>query len=285
MAVADVRTRRYMVFIYFWSSEFIIALGQIILALAVSTWYFTRDKGKIGNSTVVWSFRQGAFYHWGTAAFGSLIIAIIKTIRAVIKYIQKKCKNIKNPAAKKVAMAILCCIDCCMWCIEKCMKFINKNAYIQTAIFGYNFCKAAKCAFFLILRNIARIMALSIVSGFVLLLGKLVITAGATFLCYVCLAYGPDADKLNYIWLPLVFTAIIAFYVAAMFNEVWGMAMSTILQCFVADEEIYKKDSDAMFAGDSLKSCVSSSNKGKYKDKGKVAPGTAAQESSGDAII
>ena len=49
--------------------------------------------------------------------------------------------------------------------IEKCMKFINKNAYIQTAIFGYHFCKAAKCAFFLILRNIARIMALSIVSG------------------------------------------------------------------------------------------------------------------------
>ena len=87
------------------------------------------------------------------------------------------------------------------------MKFINKNAYIQTAIFGYHFCKAAKCAFFLILRNIARIMALSIVSGFVLLLGKLVITAGATFLCYVCLAYTPVSDELNYIWLPLVFTA------------------------------------------------------------------------------
>merc|ERR1711883_1587 len=98
----------------------------------------------------------------GTAAFGSLIIAIIKTIRAMIKY-------------------------------------------IQTAIFGYHFCKAAKCAFFLILRNIARIMALSIVSGFVLLLGKLVITAGATFLCYVCLAYTPVSEELNYIWLPLVF--------------------------------------------------------------------------------
>merc|ERR1711934_1081823 len=127
---------------------------------------------------------------------------------------------------------------------------------------------AAKCAFFLILRNIARIMALSIVSGFVLLLGKLVITAGATFLCYVCLAYGPDADKLNYIWLPLVFTAIIAFYVAAMFNEVWGMAMSTILQCFCADEEI---DKGAMYAGADLKATVSNSNKGKFAKKSKVA--------------
>ena len=167
--------------------------------------------------------------------------------------------------------------------IEKCMKFINKNAYIQTAIFGYHFCKAAKCAFFLILRNIARIMALSIVSGFVLLLGKLVITAGATFLCYVCLAYTPVSDELNYIWLPLVFTAIIAFYVAAMFNEVWGMAMSTILQCFCADEEIYKGDKDAMYAGADLKATVSNSNKGKFAKKSKVA--AAPAEDEGDAVI
>ncbi len=118
----------YMIFVYFWSSEFIIALGQIILALAVSTWYFTRDKGKIGNSTVIWSFKQGAWYHWGTAAFGSLIIAIIKTIRAMIKYIQKKCKSIKNPVAKKVAMAVLCCIDCCMSVTRRgFLQFLNLN--------------------------------------------------------------------------------------------------------------------------------------------------------------
>merc|ERR1711865_237282 len=270
-----------MIFVYYWSSEFIIAIGQIIIALAVSTWYFTRDKAKIGSQTVIWSFRQGAHYHWGTAAFGSLIIAIIKTIRAAVKYIQKKAAKSRF---KKVVMVVLCAIDCCLWCIEKCMKFINKNAYIQTAIFGHSFCKAARCAFFLILRNIARIAALSIVSGFVLLLGKLVITAGATFLCYVCLAYGPEADNLNYIWLPLVFTAIIAFYVAAMFNEVWGMAMSTILQCFCADEEIYKGDKDAMYAGNDLKATVSNSNKGKYAKKVGVAPSPAKDEEE-DAVI
>ena len=82
----------------------------------------------------------------------------------------------------------------CMWCIEKCMKFINKNAYIQTAIFGYHFCKAAKCAFFLILRNIARIMALSIVLGVCTTTGQARHHAGATFLCYVCLAYAPVAQ-------------------------------------------------------------------------------------------
>jgi len=52
------------------------------------------------------------------------------------------------------------------------MKFLNKNAYIQTAIYGYSFCKAARSAFFLLLRNILRVAAVNMVSEFVLVLGK-----------------------------------------------------------------------------------------------------------------
>ena len=68
-----------------------------------------------------------------------------------------------------------------------------------------------------------------------------------------------------------------------MFNEVWGMAMSTILQCFCADEEIYKGDKDAMYAGSDLKATVSNSNKGKFAKKSKVA--AAPAEDEGDAVI
>ena len=35
------------------TSEFIIAVGQLIIALSFSTWYFTRDKSTIGPSTVI----------------------------------------------------------------------------------------------------------------------------------------------------------------------------------------------------------------------------------------
>mmetsp|Transcript_3507 Transcript_3507/g.12781 ORF Transcript_3507/g.12781 Transcript_3507/m.12781 type:complete len:678 (-) Transcript_3507:65-2098(-) len=260
----------YMLFTYFWTSEFIVALGQIIIAMACSTWYFTRDKGFIGSNTIMTSVGRSMFYHSGTAAFGSLIIAIIKTIRAVVAYIQKKAKKTKT--CKALLQVVLCVIQCCLWCIEKCMKFLNKNAYIQTAIFGFSFCKAARCAFFLILRNIARIAALSIVSGFVLLLGKIIIAGGATFCCYLALNYAL-ADKLTALYAPLILTFFIAYYIATMFNEVWGMAMATILQCFIADEEMYSGDKDAMYAGASLKSCVDNANKGKHARK--VKPGDA----------
>jgi hypothetical protein len=44
----------YMLFCWFWTSEFIIALGQLTVALSFSLWYFTRDKSTIGPSSVKW---------------------------------------------------------------------------------------------------------------------------------------------------------------------------------------------------------------------------------------
>jgi choline transporter-like protein 2/4/5 len=104
----------YYVFIYFWTSQFIVAMGQLVVAMSCAAWYFDRTKGQ-SNTKVVKALRQAFWYHMGSAAFGSLIIAIIKTIRAIVMYLQNKAKKSGNKAAQMV----LCCIQCCMWCLEK----------------------------------------------------------------------------------------------------------------------------------------------------------------------
>ncbi|EKU22325.1 hypothetical protein NGA_2068500, partial [Nannochloropsis gaditana CCMP526] len=105
-------------------------------ALAVSTWYFTRDKGTIGSGTLCKAVGITGLYHLGTAAFGSLVIAVVEAIRSIIAYIQKILKRSEN----KVAQYLLCCCQCGFWCLEKILKFVNKNAYIQTAVNGTSFC-------------------------------------------------------------------------------------------------------------------------------------------------
>jgi Plasma-membrane choline transporter len=111
----------------------------------------------------------------------SLLLLLLQTIRAVIAYFQKKAKATGN----KIAQYALCCCQCCFWCLEKCMKFLNKNAYIQTALFSTSFCKSSREAFYLIARNIARVGAVGVISEFVIIIMKLVIclaTMGATYL-------------------------------------------------------------------------------------------------------
>lgn len=150
---------RYMIFVWFWTSQFIVAVGQLAVAVAVSKWYFSRNRRNVGNSTFMKSIFVVLVYHLGTAAFGALIIAMIKTIRAILSYIQKKATKSKL----RLAVVLLKVLKCLVWCLEKCvstpllcthsfrrdvslnnihfycsafvpmkLKFINKQAYIQT---------------------------------------------------------------------------------------------------------------------------------------------------------
>ncbi|KAJ1423001.1 plasma-membrane choline transporter-domain-containing protein [Ochromonadaceae sp. CCMP2298] len=226
----------YLLFCWFWTSEFILAFGQLVVALSFTAWYFTRDKGSIGQSTVVWALKTTTRYHMGSAAFGSLIIAIIKTIRAVIAYLQRQAKRSGN----KLAMYLLACLQCCMWCLEKFMKFINKHAYILTAIYGIGFCRAAFKGFFLLLRNILRVAAVNMLASFVLLMGKILIPVCTVFVTYLAIAYGPDSSNVNGIVAPLIFTFLLAYWIGCMFLEIFGMGIETILFCFIADEEMFK---------------------------------------------
>jgi hypothetical protein len=258
----------YMIFAFFWSSQFIIAMGQIIIAMSVSVWYFTKGKARenLGNGTFFWAFKN-SIYHSGTAAFGSLVIAIVKTIRFIINYIQRKAKQSKNAILEK----IMCIIDCCMWCFEKMLKFLNTNAYIQTAIHGYPFCKAAKSAFALILRNIARIFAVKKVGDFVLFIGKLFIPLVTTFLAYLVLSYGSDEDDSNSLIMPCIVTFIIAYFVALMFVELFGMAISTVILCYVADEEMFPDNPEKRFVPGSLKNTLTATQR-QALEAGQVAP-------------
>ena len=121
-------------------------------------------------------------YHTGTLAFGSLIIAIIKAIRTAIQYIEDKIKE--KGADKGPVKVVMCLCKCCLWCLEKFMKFINRNAYILTAIKGTNFCKSAKDAFSLITRNCVRVAVIDNVTDFLLFLGKLVVTITMALLAF-----------------------------------------------------------------------------------------------------
>jgi len=230
----------YILFVFFWSSEYVIALGQITLGISFSRWYFAHEKGAGVRRNIFDSMSIALFKHSGTAAFGSLIISIVTFIRAILMYIYKK---LKQPGTKNICLKVMICsCSCCLVCVEKILKFINKNAYIQTAIFGYNFCKAAREAFFLILRNAARITSIGLVSQLTVIFFKIVIVVGIGVSSFFTMQW----LYFDYMWSILSITVLISFmswFVANMFMEVLGIAIATILQCFIADEEMYPEGS------------------------------------------
>lgn len=118
---------------------------------------------------------------------------------------------------------------------------MNKNAYVQTAIFGTGFLTSARQAFFLIVRNAARVGAITYVSTSILFVGKLFISAATTTLSYYALTHaGVDEEmEMNHVAGPMIAIFLISYVVSGMFMGVFDMSIKTILHCFVADEEMF----------------------------------------------
>merc|ERR1712146_519946 len=92
-------------------------------------------------------------YHMGSLAFGAFIIAVVQFIWYALQYLERQATpHVLN----RVASCVLRIVKCFLWFLEKCIKFLNKNAYIQIALLGKPFCTSARAAFWLILRNAAR---------------------------------------------------------------------------------------------------------------------------------
>eukprot|EP00554_Chaetoceros_debilis_P003401 CAMPEP_0194085270 /NCGR_PEP_ID=MMETSP0149-20130528/16925_1 /TAXON_ID=122233 /ORGANISM="Chaetoceros debilis, Strain MM31A-1" /LENGTH=672 /DNA_ID=CAMNT_0038768117 /DNA_START=64 /DNA_END=2082 /DNA_ORIENTATION=- len=227
----------YLLFSFFWTIAFISAMGEIIIAMTISKWYFTRDKRRVGASTVFGCIYESIRYHIGTAAFGSFVIAVIQMIKTIVAKMQKKARELDN----KFGQMLLCCLQCCICCFEKFLKFLNKNAYIQTAIFGTPFCRSAREAFSLIVRNAGKVASISYVSTVVLFVGKIFISSLTTAAAYIYIDREMAVELYSYAG-PCILVFIISYVIGDMFLSIFDMSTSTILQCYVADEEMFDGD-------------------------------------------
>lgn len=214
----------------FWTSQFILAVGMTTIAGATATWYWTADKANLPKSPVRKAFGNVLRYHAGSLALGSFIIASIKMIRFCLKYSEKQLKKSNNIVARK----ILLWLNCCFAIVEKVLKFLNRNAYIEIAVYGYSFCKAAKRAFELITRNVLRVAAVNLIGDFLLFVGKCMIATMTGVVCAVFLRY---VDDLSYYMTICWMTTMFAYFIAQSFMDTYEMAIDTILMCFCEDCE------------------------------------------------
>mmetsp|Transcript_64896 Transcript_64896/g.211488 ORF Transcript_64896/g.211488 Transcript_64896/m.211488 type:complete len:411 (-) Transcript_64896:106-1338(-) len=229
-------------FVFLWNNAFNIAMGQIIIAFAVSGWFFLPKDEKWKTPTVLKGIRTVFRYHIGSVAFGSFIVAVVEFIRYLMMYFEKQAQAQKN----RVLVLLLKIVQCCIWCFEKCVKFLNKNAYIQIALKGKNFCCSAKAAFFLILRNALRFGTIAALGGIIHCIGFFCIcTATCVMGYFIVRAMHPDVSP----GMPCICFGFVGYIVAKLFMGTFGLAVETSLQCFIACEEM-------KLSGDFIPACL-----------------------------
>ena len=169
-------TNDYLLLYHFfgllWTMNFITGFFIMSIAGAVCAKYFgVRDKAEDRSRWVVWdSVKTTLLKHLGSVAFGSLIIAIVQLVRAILAYIDRKSKSAQEN--NMLLKYLFKCLHCCLWCFEKCVKYISTNAYIIVAMKGKSFCSAAMEAVITIIKNAAQVSVVNTITAFLFVLGK-----------------------------------------------------------------------------------------------------------------
>nr|XP_015799105.2 choline transporter-like protein 1 [Nothobranchius furzeri] len=211
-----------------WISEFILAFQQMTIAGAVVTYYFTRNKSQLPVTPIISAMIRTVRYHLGTIAKGSFIITLVKIPRLILTYIHTQLKGKENACARCMLKACVCCL----WCLEKCLAYLNQNAYTATAINGTNFCSSAADAFVILVENALRVAAINTVGDFVLFLGKILIVSCTAFAGILALNYQREYT----VWvLPLIIVCLFAFLVAHCFLSVFENVVDVLFLCFAVD--------------------------------------------------
>ena len=230
----------FHIFALLYLTAVINAYSQFVYASSACIWYFTSEKGT-ENHPIFKSFKRGLRYHFGSLAFGALIVAIIQFIMVFFEYLKKKVEATAGKKAGKCIKCLISCVQCCLACVAKVMEFINKHAYIQIALKGDSFCTAAWEGFGLIIRNVGRFSSLTAIGGIFSIVGTIFITVASAVVGYFVITKVEYFNaELSSVVLPVIVFGVIGFILGKVTMSIFSVSGDALMHSFLLDEEINK---------------------------------------------
>ncbi|KAL5553485.1 hypothetical protein UlMin_040886 [Ulmus minor] len=142
----------------FCNTIHVIVSGMVFLVLI----HGGREASSMPPNSLIKSLRYAVTTSFGSICYGSLFTAAIRTLRWEIRGIRSKIG--KNEC-------LLCCVDFLFHMVETLVRFFNKYAYVQIAVYGKSFNHSARDAWELFQSTGVEALVAYDCSGAVLLMG------------------------------------------------------------------------------------------------------------------
>lgn len=251
----------YHFFGFLWTNQFIWGMSVLVVAGAVSQFYFSADsKADLKRPTLDAAWRA-VRYHAGSVAFGALLIAIIQLLRVLLEYVDRKTKQLQN--SNKAVKFIMACLRCCLWCFEKVVKFITKYAFVYVAMRGESFMTAARHSVGLILSYAPTIAIVEAICAVLFALSKLMVVAATSIVAYLWIDNAAEfqadgSSPLQSMFLPLLVTALLAYATASSVLALYNIATDTLLASYCVDRDMNNGADKPYYMSDTLAAVMNS---------------------------
>jgi solute carrier family 44 (choline transporter-like protein), member 2/4/5 len=243
----------YNAFMFLWSAAFVHGFSIMVTASAVGMWYFSKNKSKQADLKVhklpkyyiLDSVARTLLFHTGTIAVGSLLIAIVSTIRWFVQWLQAQLmrqysQHESTYIPVNIRLAIDCIIQCLLRSMQTILEIVTHYSYIFAAVKGESFAESGRQVFSLILKYTTLLASVSVMTNSVIAICKMSVCVASCF-CYYAIIISSDQfapGGENTIYSPIasiVICFLLSYLIASGFFNTFSVAVDTILICYVTD--------------------------------------------------
>jgi len=208
----------YLVFSLYWVGQVFYNTMHVTVSGVVASFYFMEGTPNMPANPTLQSAKRSLTTSFGSICFGSLIIALIRTVRYLLRQ------------AARDGSIVAAIAHCLVGCIEGLVQYFNSYAYVHVAIYGKPFCDAAKDTWRLVKTSgidaIINDSLIGTVLGFgALMVGVVSATAGYAIgrVILAAVKSDPNSDASGF----LLVICILLFFVGMFMMNVVSMVMES----------------------------------------------------------
>lgn len=231
-----------LMFCYYWGCQVFSNILHVSCAGVIARYYFNKQV----DNAVSRSTGQAFTYYLGPIALGSMIVAIIQTL----KLIAEKFKDDQDGGGRRggnPALQIIACVAvCCLGCLERLMELFNNFCFIIVAIYGVSFCDAGREVLCLLTRGDAfnALYAYNF-AGLVCFIGAL---TGATLVaCVIGLMAVAMQLTQSMIGGVCAFAFIIGLCIMMVVSRVVESGCDTLIVCYIEEPKALKQSTPELY--------------------------------------
>lgn len=122
---------------YFFTHQVIQNTMHVTVAGTVGTWWFSPDDAtSCCSSGMMGSLFRALTTSFGSICFGSLLVAILQSLKALAQSARNNDNGI-----------LICIAECILGCLESILEYFNKWAFVYVGLYGYSYLEAGKNVF------------------------------------------------------------------------------------------------------------------------------------------
>jgi len=126
----------FFLFVHYWVTQVLKNVVHVTVSGTFGHYFFS---GGMARNPTVKSLKRALTYSLGSIIFGSLIVAVLKTIKAIVRMAD----NGENGMARA-------CVMCILNCIDNLLQYFNSYVYIFVSLFGVSYIEGAKATYSLL---------------------------------------------------------------------------------------------------------------------------------------